>query len=302
VSLLRKAIDGIREEFGEPVSTIRTLAQHPGLNVGIKPDEKSIALASVTKWDELGGQPGLSWPRRVQGDLQGWRVSGGRYLSFRLQRAEYALLGRHEVTTRWACDLSQLHGFSSSKSRLKEFVSTDELVERNSPEMVTEVSREMLAKNLAHHEIRILHEPSCSDHFVRHAWDGRIFLANDGGSHHLAAAKYIACRLGQQVPLRAALHTYWLERHAVESLRREFDMFVMSDEPWGWNAFCDAMQAFRATWLWHYLPRPRAEGGRVVLLPQSEGKSRRVAAALRGAGFSDLGEHLAKLADRTALL
>jgi len=298
VSLLRRAIDGIREELGEPVTLMRTLAQHPELHVGIHPDVESIALADVTRWDELGVQPGLSWPRRDRGDLQGWRVSGGQYASFRIVRPEYALLGRTEVTQEWECDLSLLHGFSSSKSRLEDFKSTDDLVERNSREMVNEVSRQRLAANLAHREIRILHDASSSDHFVRFAWDGRLFLVNGGGSHHLAAAKYIACRLAERVPLRAALHTHWIEPTAVSALRREFDMFVVNDEPQAWIAFGDAMQAFRATWLWHYLPRPRADGGRVVLLPQSEGRSRRVAEALRAGGFADLGLHLEKLAKR----
>lgn len=243
----------------------------------------------------------LAWPRRERGDLMGWRIGAdGRYESFRAQRREFADLATLVVTKEWVCDLSQIHGFSSSKSRLEEFASTDDLVERNSPELVREVSPEALRANLQHREIRILHEPSSSDHFVRREWDGRVFLVNSGGSHHLAAAKYIAGRLGVCVPLKAALHSYSLNAAALASLRREFHLFVIRDEPFAWNAFCDAMQAFRATWLWHTLPRPRDRGSRAVLLPKCETRSHRAADRLHGCGFVDLGVHLAGLIDRQA--
>ena len=63
------------------------------------------------------------------------------------------------------------------------------------------------------------------------------------------------------------------------------------------NAFAEAMRAFRATWLWHPLPRPY-EGARAVLLPRDEGRSMRVAVELRSAGVVDLGAHLTALCAR----
>lgn len=241
----------------------------------------------------------LVWPRREQGDLMGWRAgANGRYESCRTQRREYAELAALTVTKEWVCDISQVHGFSSSKSRLEEFASTDDLVARNSLELVSEISHEKLQANLRHREIRILHDPICSDHFVRRDWDGRVFLVNSGGSHHLAAAKYIARRLGVRVPLKAALHSYALNAAALASLRREFDLFVVRDEHSAWNAFSDAMQAFRATWFWHALPRPRDRGVRAVLLPKSETRAQRVADRLRSSGFADLGVYLDDLIDR----
>ncbi|WP_407830700.1 DUF6685 family protein [Verminephrobacter eiseniae] len=71
----------------------------------------------------------------------------------------------------------------------------------------------------------------------------------------------------------------------------------ISNEDAGTQAFFEAMRAFRATWLWHPLPRPY-EGTRAVLLPRSEARSMRVADELRSAGIADLGAHLAALCAR----
>ena len=66
------------------------------------------------------------------------------------------------------------------------------------------------------------------------------------------------------------------------------------------EAFFDAMRAFRATWLWHPLPRPY-ERARAVLLPKDEASSMRVAVELRRAGIADLGAHLSALCVRQGL-
>jgi len=73
---------------------------------------------------------------------------------------------------------------------------------------------------------------------------------NDGGAHHTAAAKYISARLGQRVPLDGTRYTYSLNALAVASLRRDFEIFVISDEDaHSAVAFFEAMRASRATWL-----------------------------------------------------
>ena len=174
---------------------------------------------------------------------------------------------------------------------------TDAMVEANSRDMIDEISVAKLDKNLAHSEIRIIHKHDTSDHFTRYLWDGRLWLMNSGGSHHFAAAKYIAARLGQRVTLTGNLHTYSLNAIAIASLRRDFEMFVISDEAEICNAFLDAMRTFKATWLWHHMPRPYGNT-RAILLPRSEPRSMRVAAALRRAGVVDFGAYLTEIAAR----
>lgn len=219
---------------------------------------------------------------------------GERWDSFQIERPEYAEIGHCEITPAWTCDISDIYGFSASKSELRDFVSTDEMVKTNSPGMIDEITHEKLAKNLAHKEIRIIHSPNTSDHFTHYLWDGRLWLNNQGGSHHTAAAKYIAARLNQPVSLTGSLHTYSLNADAVTSLCRDFEMFIINDDAEVNQAFSKAMENFKAMWLWHTMPSPY-QGNRAILLPKSEARSMRVAAELANANITNLGTHLIKL-------
>lgn len=88
------------------------------------------------------------------------------YGSFTLHRPEYAKIGQCEITNDWGCDITDVHGFSASKSELRDFASTDGMVEMNSRDMIDEITHEKLVKNLAHGEIRLIQSPG-SDYFVR---------------------------------------------------------------------------------------------------------------------------------------
>ena len=295
--LLTAIIDGIREDFGQPVSLGRLLQEYPDIRVPLdEPRPPSIAADSIVHWHELGAPfhhrfQSISRP----GTLMGWhRCDKYGYASFLLHRSEYAVIGQCQIDDNWVCDITDVHGFAASKSELQNFASTDQMVEANSRDMIDAITQEKLAKNLAHRQIRIIHSPG-SDFFCRYLWDGRLFLMNSGGSHHFAAAKYIAARLRESVTLRGKLYSYSLNPDAISSLRRDFEMFVISDSTPISLGFYDAMKAFRATWLWH--PMPRAFGdAKAILLPKNERRSMRVAALLRRAGISDLGAHLALLA------
>lgn len=295
--LIKKVVDGVREGFGNPATLQQLLRDCPDIRVSLAEPARCIDAQSIPLWHELGTQPVLEWPRRDRGQLMGYRSSGGRWESVVIERPEYSQLGQRSILESWSCDITEIDGFSSSKSELQDFTSTDQMVEANSSEMINEVSEEMLAKNLAHREIRIIHSPGTTDHFARYAWDGRLWLINDGGSHHTAAAKYIAARLRLPVTLTGCLYTYSLNAIAIASLRREFEMFVINDEPEISNAFFNAMKAFEAPWFWHDLPRPYQQS-KGILLPRSEPRSMRVAAELRTAGIVDLGQYLARLAAR----
>lgn len=227
----------------------------------------------------------------------GWKSSGGHYESFQIQRPEYSQLAHCEVTNDWQCDITDVLGFSMSKSDLTAFPNMDAMVETNSREMINEITPAKLARNLAHREIRIIHSPGTTDHFARHLWDGRLFLMNDGGSHHFAAARYIAARLGTPVPLRGKLRTYALNPLAIASLRRDFEMYAIADTAELCNGFHDAMRAYKATWLSHPLPAP-LDNVKAILLPKSEPRSMRASATLDAAGAFNLGQHLAALCVR----
>ncbi|WP_199028874.1 DUF6685 family protein [Ralstonia sp. ASV6] len=296
--VLTALYDAIREDLGiHPSRLGRLIEQRSDACYQLVKPVQSIAASSVVRWDELGLPPLTDWPRRSRSTLRGWRVAGKHYYeSFEFHCPAFDHLASIETTDDWMCDIQDIDGLSSSKSRLTDFATMDALVERNSREMIDEITHAKLTKNLAHSEIRILHRETTSDHFARFAWDGRLFLMNSGGSHHLAAGKYIAARLGVSVPLKATLREYSLEAGSVLSLISQFEMFVLSDEPEFSVAFGEAMRHFKATWLWHHLPRPYQEHARLILLPKSEGRSMKVADILSKAGAVDFVAYLVELA------
>lgn len=300
-AILKRVIEGIREDFGNPVSLCRALAVHPQMQAALDAPAPCIHASSVPRWHELGVYPPFGGPRRQRGELLGWHATGGRWASFQVIRPEYAQIAHCEIEQGWCCDVTDIDGFLASKADLWAFATTDAMAESRCQWLISEVNQEQLAKSLAHKEIRIIHIPGTTDHFTRYQWDGRLWLMNDGGSHHTAAAKYLAARLGQRVPLSGRCYTYSLNALAIASLRRDYEMFAINyEDDEATEAFFDAMRAFRATWLWHPLPRPY-ERARAVLLPKDEASSMRVAVELRRAGIADLGAHLSALCVRQGL-
>lgn len=85
---------------------------------------------------------------------------------------------------------------------------------------------------------------------------------------------------------------------ALASIRRDFDMFVLSWHCKQQMDFHRAMQRFEATYYWKDLPRPYTDQA-AIFLPKAEKRAGKVSDVLREAGFQDLGLYLQKLANAT---
>jgi Family of unknown function (DUF6685) len=163
------------------------------------------------------------------------------------------------------------------------------MVETNSREMIDSITEHKLQENLAWNQIRILRsDPALkNDWFERHMWDGgRIFLINEGGSHHFAAARYIAARLHQNVPLSGRLKTYRIDQVAAAALCSRFDMYAFARDG-AYGEFVSAMSSFRAPFSVYRMPGPSAEN-QIVLLPTIDKRAVKVSATLRDHGFFDV--------------
>lgn len=300
---MNAVLNYIQHKLGEPAELRALLKKHPDFAVVLEQPQQSIAASSVIKWHEWGSEPFTTYPHRGAGMITGWCYNEGRYSGYRVKRKEFIEFGSCERIETWQCDIQDVAGLSASKSPLQDFDSLDRMVEARSREMIEPVTREKLSENLAWGEIRILNRKNSSDYFARYSWDSRVFLMNDGGSHHFSAARYISSRLNVPVPLSGQLRIYSINENAVISLKRDFEMFVV-----GWTdainmAFLEAMKSFCAAYLWQYLPPPyQAKEQRVILLPKSDARSMKVASVLHQAGFFDLSKHLDKLIDRQVKL
>lgn len=295
-SIFKLLADSVQEDLGRPVKIQRLLATTPDLPVRLRDPAPCILASSVPAWHRLNDGTSLNvYDRLPRGTLMGWKRIGADYRGYQVHRSEYEQICVETTVKGWWCDISDVHGFGASKSKLSDFSSTDAMVECNSRAMIDEITPEKLAENLAHDEIRILHRKETTDHFACYQWDGRLWLMNAGGAHHFAAAKYIAARLPQRVPLKADLRVYALNADAISSLRRDFEMFVVPSHAAFFNGFFEAMRRFIATWHWHAMPAP-FNHTRAILLPRGEHRSMRVAEEFAKAGAVDLGRVLSDLA------
>lgn len=280
-----------QESLGFPASLAQRLNDMPDMLVQPEPLSASINGRDVVRWDRFGH----SFNGR-EGVIRGWSDVGGYYQSFDLKRPELLSFGEKEEIPYWECDIQQVNAFYASKSDLSAFSSPDAMVEANSQEMITPMTEEKLWENLQHGEIRIL-QPNSGDFFKQYLWDDRTILANDGGSHHFAAARYLARRLGISVHLSGRLYRHRINPVALETLRHDFDMFVIAREN---GAFHNAMARCLATYFWVPLPCGFCEQGVAILLPKGEVKSARAAVQLWKAGAFDLGAYLSELVDKQA--
>ncbi|CAN7752410.1 DUF6685 family protein [Duganella sp. LjRoot269] len=297
-SILQALFDGAREDLGYPASLIRLLRARPDTLVEVHGYPASIYLEDVPDWTQLTQPIGFDWGRESVGELAGWRNVGSHYYeSFTVRRPEYERLIELDIHQNFNCDIQQVHGFSASKTNLKSFTSMEAMAIADSPELIAEISESGLARVMRKAALGPEKAANSDDYFVRHSWHGPLYLVNDDGSHHFAAAKTIAGRLKVPVRVAAPLHSYRINPSAVQSLEDDFDMFVISDDAEISNAFHEAMERFKATYLWHRMPRPFDET-RAILLPKSEKRSRRVAQVLREASITDLGKHLRLYAEQ----
>jgi len=296
--LFKRVYEAIQEDLGySPVKLLKVIKEYPDFLPQLAEVPRSIHEGHVVKWHEWGERRyGLNIYSKSS--MMCWCFRNGYYESFHLAMPEFDSFGLCEEVPYWACEIQDVVGLSSAKSELHKFTSLDDLVETNSSEMINIITEEQLQKNLAHNEIRIIHQGNrTTDHFSSYLWDKRIFLSNSGGGHHFAAARYIASRIKQKVPLKGKLMTYSINPKSLDALCEKFSIFVISNGNPESNLFNDAMRAFRATYGWRSLPRPY-DSYRAIFLPKDEPRSILVANVLLDAGVYDLGAYLAELVNR----
>ncbi|TAL63593.1 MAG: hypothetical protein EPN79_15665 [Burkholderiaceae bacterium] len=249
----------------------------------------------IVKWHELGRVSPLDRPGLPANHVRGWaRDSDGRLQSTCQRVDALGRLASLREQTGWHCDIRDIAGFSASKSDLDRTATMDDFARAFCPRYIEDVSETGLRKNLAHSEIRILHSANSADHFVSYAWDGRLMLANGGGSHHLAAACYIARRTKTAVPVAGTLYEYKLDPTAINALRGSYEILLVPDDVRFSNGLFDALQADAVSHYWMDVPR-QLPGLQALLLPRGEVRSMRAAEILKEAGAFDLGQHLTNL-------
>jgi hypothetical protein len=182
-----------------------------------------------------------------------------------------------------------VEGLSASKAPLEAFATLDEFA--------VQACASELAKGLdaciQHCRSRIV----SGDRYplsVAH-WDGRLFLENSDGSHHFAAARYIAGREKRRIELPVRLRRTWFDADAIAKLRRQYDVFAVR----GPRAFAIGEALARFNVRIERADAPRQVGDDVELwFVARSARAEKAARLLRGAGALDVARYLEELARR----
>lgn len=292
-TIQRYFLDVISESLGKPTRLQRFVAQNSQLEIDLTEPAQVVSGEHVVAWH--------NWP-----PISGFDSGCVQYFTFSnyshgggvIYRQDLEHMVERNIIEQWRCDIQDVVGLTASKSSLSKFKTLDEMVMAKSPELIDSISREKLYGNLAHDEVRILPQHGGSDCFARRMWDdGRIILVNSGGSHHFAAARYIARHLGCDVPLSGKLYTYAIRPDAVASLLTDFDLYAIPELEF-YNGFLDALRTFRAPVGVYGLPWPYGVNACLVLLPKDQARSMRASEMLRRTGLRDFGQILTSAMNR----
>lgn len=261
-----------------PVSLCKLINSNYLLSGDIASVKRNIKQGDVIKWQE--------WTSK---GISTYAFERSRRFNFDVKELDN--LTDCKIDKKYNLDIQDVEGLYASKSNLDEFSSLDEMVETNSKEMIDSITQEKLDENLAHKDIRIIHNPT-HDSFRTYGWDKRIFLINSGGSHHFAATRYIASRIGVTVALQGELKTYSINKNKVKNLLNKFNIFLFAkDQDCKYYEFNHTMQIFKVDFLQKQLPYPY-HNQIATFIPRGEPRADKVSSVLKGYNFFDLGKYL----------
>lgn len=280
--------EGVQEDFGRPASLVRLLSSGA---IGLPPITPAALSAdgnSIMQWHEWLSEPS---------SIIGWSHQSAAYYVSGSWPFEARKIGAPvKAPTNVSVNIGNIEMLTASKAVLADFADLDEMASARCADLITPANGAQLRACMAHPQTaRLLSGEDA--HLIVHAWDGRLVLSNSGGSHHFAAARYLARVLGEPITITAPATEYRLDTVAVTFLHNLYGVFVIDSTPESTNAFHQGMKAFEAPYFHSDLPRP-ASGLQAVFLPRKHHRAKTVIETLQAAGAADLGAHLVQLASQ----
>ncbi|ERF78983.1 DUF6685 family protein [Gallibacterium anatis] len=132
----------------------------------------------------------------------------------------------NQIIPNWQFEIQIINNVGCSKSLLSQLSSLDELVEQDSRDLIPEITETMLHKNMQHRESKIFHTDNST--ISCELWSGSFTWENCGGSHHFAAARYIAKKLEQDINLTGILHLVMLNKELFRTLFSKYHLFLIT--------------------------------------------------------------------------
>lgn len=214
-----------------------------------------------------------------------------------------SVVGATEVIEDWTCDISDVFGLSASKSDLRRFTSLEQMVRTDFPSLLNDVTREGL-KRLKEHDGGKNFKADPTRTFMVNAWDGRIYLSNDGGSRHFAAVQYVAGQLGQEIELTGKLEVRRLNIFKIDEVKKRYRAFRISES--GFSELEDAVRIFgrpsgSARDISQVIRFPESSDERysvIYAIDISTSRGKKIAAVMKEAGHIELLGHLESLCSK----
>jgi hypothetical protein len=208
-------------------------------------------------WDAIAdGCPWLGYERL------GWQIRGEYPLGPADPFARFgSFVEEPEIAHQRAVDVRDVFGISASKSHI---VRLDRLSRTGSvPDILATHSVDELIKQVLHGLSDCVAREGESVSIVEQAWDGRLYVLNDGGSHRFAAIWRWHRENGRRLPMECSITTARISAETTRAVRQH--RYWLVSAPWGANLL-DLLNAAGDRSLF---PRDHPKPGGIALRPIS---------------------------------
>lgn len=181
---------------------------------------RTASFGSLIRWDR--------WPEVAPAFRRsdaGWWQLGENGHSFGHWPHPLTPLAKCRVVE-WRGSFSDIDGLSDSKSPLNAFPDLDKFARAHCPKWIAPATQEQLAWCLDHKPIDEWRANGAT--MVLADWDPRTFLLNSDGSHHFAAARYLAKELKISIDISGKLKHWALCPNTLLRLGRQYALFCLS--------------------------------------------------------------------------
>jgi len=128
-------------------------------------------------------------------------------------------------------DISKVEGLMASKDKsdFHKFKNLDQFVEKTRPNLIDPIDMANLVSNLNHERSPVDENDLNLDleKLQIYSWQNRLYWTNRGGSHHFAAAQYIAKKMDVPVKVTGRLEIKYFDSNAVTNFNKTFDAFMV---------------------------------------------------------------------------
>lgn len=283
--------EDICHKLMRPQTLIRFIQEGSLRPIPLNPSQDTLWTRSVVRWEDWTGErERLSSCSESRIDYRWPNGQRNRLEMDFLRIPELERLVKKQTFDNSTLNIDDVSGISASKSMTHDIANIDDFPLIRCRELVEPITLEHLHKNMAHGEIR-LDDMRFSDF----AWaKRRIHWHNAGGSHHFAAARHQAVRLGCRVPLSGTLTRYSIDHDCRIQLRKQWSMYLLPKRE-VFGKFYEAMAAFQCAFGQSELPRnlhiakDKNDQLTVIWLRKDELKAQAVSEVLALSGFTDFG-------------